>query len=185
MRICIGCNKELDLSNFYVKKKQNGYESRCKECFKIKHQENKIKNGNNWKIRAKEYYLENIEVISKKAKIYLKEYYKQNKEKIDKLNLNNYYKNQKKRSDQSKKKYKENPNISETYTQITIPNNTIDGKTPQGNLGWNHIVLGHNWNQNQSYQQYCPDKNLYFYLRKRNINIWNDQNGKIYFAYME
>jgi hypothetical protein len=80
---------------------------------------------------------------------------------------------------------KENPNISETYTPINIPNNTIDGKTPNGNLGWYHIILGHNWNGNQSYQQYSPDKNLYYYLRKRNINIWRDQNGGMYFAYMK
>jgi len=80
---------------------------------------------------------------------------------------------------------KENPSITETYKEISIPNNTIEGKTPINNLGWTLIVLGHNWNGNLIYQQYSPDKNLYIYLRKRNINIWKDQNNNMYFAYME
>jgi hypothetical protein len=102
-----------------------------------------------------------------------------------KINEDEVEKNYKWFLDYLKTLIKENPNISETYTQINIPNNTIEGKTPQNNLGWNHITLGHNYNSNQIYQQYSPDKNLYFYLRKRNINIWRDQQNNMYFAYME
>jgi hypothetical protein len=98
--------------------------------------------------------------------------------------------------DEVEKKYKwfldflktlitENPLLSYVYKEINIPDNTIDGKTPLKNLEWDHLTFGHNWNQNKIVQQYCPDKNLYIYLRKRNINIWKDQNNNMYFAYME
>lgn len=110
-KICIGCNKELECNkdNFYYKKRFDKYESRCIKCHKIKHTENKVKNKENWKIRAKEYYQENKNKILEKSKSYLKEYYKENKEKINKQQKENYYLNIEDRSKKAKIKYKENP----------------------------------------------------------------------------
>jgi hypothetical protein len=79
---------------------------------------------------------------------------------------------------------RKNPLPSGVYEQITIPNNTIEGKTPQGNLEWDYLVLGHNHTANQVFQQWCPDRNLYIYLKRRNINIWRDHAGNIYLAYV-
>lgn len=110
-KICIGCNKELECNkdNFYYKKKYNNYESRCIPCSRNKHTENKIKNGETWKVRAKEYYIENKEIINEKTKPYRRNYYKENKEKIDLQNKNNYVLNKEDRSKKAKEKYKENP----------------------------------------------------------------------------
>jgi hypothetical protein len=110
-KICIGCNKELECNkdNFYYKKKYNNYESRCIPCFRNKHTENKIKNGETWKFRAKEYYIENKEIINEKTKPYRRNYYKENKEKINNQNKNNYYLNREDRSKKAKENYRNNP----------------------------------------------------------------------------
>jgi hypothetical protein len=91
LKICIGCNEELEQNkdNFYQKgKNKEGFQSRCKRCFNKQTTENH--KGNNYKK-------------------YLKKYYKKNKSKIDQQNLNNYNLNKKDRSKKSKEKYQKNP----------------------------------------------------------------------------
>jgi len=78
-----------------------------------------------------------------------------------------------------------NPNATsaELLTQKQIPNTQISGYNTLNNLGWIQLTFGHNWNGNQVIQQCCPEKSLYYYLRKRNIDIWKDQGNNMYWMY--
>ena len=78
---------------------------------------------------------------------------------------------------------KENPPIKETYTSIHIPNNTIEGKSPVANLEWHNIQIGFNPHTGQQNGKNIPEKSLYYYLKKRNIEIWNQSNN-VYFCYI-
>ena len=79
-----------------------------------------------------------------------------------------------------------NPSFPEMFTQKNIPNTSMGpgGHTPMNNLGWNNLTFGHNTNSNQIYTQVCPEKSLYYYLRKRNIDIWRDQANNMYWIYV-
>lgn len=93
MKICIGCNEELDESNFYRKggkNKDKGHQSRCKKCFNDK---------------TKAYQNKNYKKIQENQKIY----YLINKEKINNSNKINYKLNKEERSKKAKEKYKSNP----------------------------------------------------------------------------
>jgi len=78
---------------------------------------------------------------------------------------------------------KENPPINETCAAINIPNNTIEGKTPIKNLEWHHTHIGFNPDSGQQNSKNIPEKSLYYYLKKRNIEIWN-QSNTIFFCYI-
>lgn len=79
-----------------------------------------------------------------------------------------------------------NPSFPEMFTQKNIPNTSMGpgGHTPMNNLGWNNIIIGQNSQTNQIHTQMCPEKSLYYYLRKRNIDIWRDQANNMYWMYV-
>jgi len=79
-----------------------------------------------------------------------------------------------------------NPSFPEMFTQKNIPNTSMGpgGHTPMNNLGWNNLIFGQNSQTNQTYVQMCPEKSLYYYLRKRNIDIWRDQANNMYWIYV-
>jgi hypothetical protein len=80
-----------------------------------------------------------------------------------------------------------NPSFGEMFTQKIIPNTSMGtgGHTPINNLGWNNlIIIGQNSQTNQLYTQMCPEKSLYYYLRKRNIDIWRDHANNMYWMYV-
>jgi len=95
--------------------------------------------------------------------------------------------------DEVEKKYKwfldylknlirENPPIKATYN-VDIPNNTIEGKTPVANLEWHFIQIGFNPYPGHQNGKTIPEISLYYYLKKRNIEIWNQSNN-LYFSYI-
>jgi hypothetical protein len=76
-----------------------------------------------------------------------------------------------------------NPKIDKFYTNNQLPNNTIDGKTPSNNLGWNIITLVQNNYNGPPVTEFSPDKNLYYYLKQRNIKICKDTSHNMYWTY--
>jgi hypothetical protein len=73
--------------------------------------------------------------------------------------------------------------IDKFYTNNQLPNNTIDGKTPMNNLAWNSIHLGYNHTTGQPVGECIPEKNLYYYLKQRNIKICKDHSHNMYWIY--
>jgi len=76
--------------------------------------------------------------------------------------------------------------IDELYKQYDIPNNSINGKCPLNDLEWNIIKKGW-WSEGHNTEQtiIIPEKKLYYYLKKRKIQIWKHVNQSIKYMYIE
>jgi hypothetical protein len=77
-KICVKCNKEKYLSEFYWRKDTKTYRNECKECFNSQCKLYTLNNKEKIRQRKKYYYYNNIN----KVKIYAKQYYKNNKDEI-------------------------------------------------------------------------------------------------------
>ena len=94
MKICISCNCQKNLSDFYKRKdSKDGYRNECKEC--------KVK-------KEKSRYFENVELSREKSKLYYKnklekgpnyhkEYYSKNKDRLNVHNKASYERHKEKR----------------------------------------------------------------------------------------
>jgi hypothetical protein len=80
-----------------------------------------------------------------------------------------------------------NPSVSEILIPKVIPNNLIEGKNLLNDLGWHYdIVYQQSIRQvllNISAQYTIPEKGLYYYLKRRNIEVWS-YNNNIYWMYI-
>jgi len=75
--------------------------------------------------------------------------------------------------------------IAELYTPKHIQHQNIGtgGQHTFHNLGWHNTHMGNNCHTNQNFGKSIPDKSLYYYLRKRNIEIWKDHSNNMYWNY--
>ena len=85
MKNCKKCNTEKHLTE-YSKNKRNkdGLDTICRECMKIKYQENresKLESHKKWREKNKDYQKEWEKKQGEKLVKYRKEYYKENREK--------------------------------------------------------------------------------------------------------
>lgn len=55
MKVCLKCNLEKNLSEFYFRKDNKKYRNDCKECFNLKIKSNRIKNPSYMKDYLKEW----------------------------------------------------------------------------------------------------------------------------------
>lgn len=76
-----------------------------------------------------------------------------------------------------------NAPIAELFIAKQIPNSQMNGHFPVGNLGWHNTHIGHNCHTSQNYGKSIPEISLYYYLRKRNIDIWKDNSNNMYWIY--
>lgn len=135
MNICKLCNNELPLSAFYLKDKRNNrYDSTCKECRKLGasawHQENReqsLENKKKWHQENKEEaiskmrqrYHNNIDEEKKQRKIWRKE----NPDRVKAWNQKAYKKNQEKILSQKKVYAKLNKDKINAYKRNRYQNN--------------------------------------------------------------
>lgn len=96
-KICIKCNKLLDINFFHFRNKEQKYRNTCKNCSKKSSKERYLNNLEDCKRKQKIYLQNNKEKII----LYKKEYYKKNKERIS----------QKTKEHQSSVEYKTNKNL--------------------------------------------------------------------------
>jgi len=78
-----------------------------------------------------------------------------------------------------------NPNVKNIYEPYMLPNTTINGKNIGNDLEWNPITIHGNYHGQNAIIQCIPERKLYYYLKRRNIDIWlaND-NPTIYWMYI-
>lgn len=74
--------------------------------------------------------------------------------------------------------------IAELYGPKQIPQNVgTSGHNTLSHLGWNSIHMDHNSQTGQNFVKFIPDKGLYYYLKKRNIETWKDNSNNMYWNY--
>lgn len=103
-KICIKCNCEKELTEFYFRKITNKHYNTCKDCAKHQAIENNINNKEAIKVRKKQYNEKNRDKIIEKNKIR----YENNKDEINKLKREWYYANLDKAKANKLKYYAEN-----------------------------------------------------------------------------
>lgn len=67
-KMCTSCNFVLDITNFYFKKTDNCYTSKCKNCIKEKQRKYSVNKKSIISTAKKDYYLKNTEVIKQRKK---------------------------------------------------------------------------------------------------------------------
>jgi hypothetical protein len=121
IKVCMKCNVEKPLDEFYFRKDTNRFNSRCNECIKNYHQEYYDKHKEKIKNRASLYYNENLEKVLEQTKIYRDnnvekikqrkvDYHIKNCEKIRKK-VKNWRENNKNKRVQSEKERRNNDKL--------------------------------------------------------------------------